>query len=540
MLEHDNSQVPVRMGMSCAGLTLRQSGVAVAVGLLVLASACATNPVTGKREFVLISEAQEIAMGRQADTEIQQPMGVYEDFTIQEYVKEIGYSLAAVSHRSELDWTFSVVDSPAINAFVLPGGYIYLTRGIMAYLGDEAELAGVLGHEIGHVTARHFVQAITRAQGAQYGLVLGQIFVPLMRGNPYWGGVGDLAGTGFELLFLRFGRDDEIQADQLGAEYALGGGWHPQGVADMLSTLARVNTASDHRGVPNWLSTHPEPEARVAAVGPTVSELLATADPATLRVDRSGYLDRIDGLRFGDNPEDGIVRGNEFLHPPLRFAVEFPEGWEVQNSEAVVLAKQPGEEIYMLLQLSENPSGDLRTIAQTTMEDAGYRFRSGRETTINGLDAYLGTYGGHVDGLGEILARVAHIRHGRNVYAVGGIGPVGGIALVEHDVNRSIRSFRPLSHDEADSILPNEIALYVAREGDTWQQIAQRGGDDVVQATTLAIMNGYPVNEQPRPGDRLKIVVPGKPQLQDTLERRRWRRDLHSTILLAPTHRFAQ
>ena len=495
--------------MSCTGLTLRQTGVAV--GLLVLASACATNPVTGKLEFVLISEAQEIAMGRQADAEIQQQMGVYEDSAIQEYVEEIGYSLAAVSHRSELDWTFTVVDSPAVNAFALPGGYIYLTRGIMAYLGDEAELAAVLGHEIGHVTARHSVQAITRAQGAQYGLVLGQIFVPPMRANPYWGGVGDLAGTGLGLLFLKFGRDDEIQADQLGAEYALGGGWHPQGVADMLSTLARVTSASDRRGVPNWLSTHPEPETRVAEVGQTVSELLATADPATLRVDRSGYLDRIDGLQFGDNPEDGIVRGNEFLHPPLRFAIEFPEGWEVENSEAVVLAKQPGEEIYMLLQLEENPSGNLRTIAQTTMEEAGYRFRSGRETIITGLDAYLGIYGGHVDGLGEILAWVAHIRHDRNVYAVGGIGPIGSFALVERDVNRSIRSFRPLSRDEADSILPNEIALYVAREGDTWQQIAQRGGDDVVQATTLAIMNGYPVNEQPRPGDRLKIVVPGEP-----------------------------
>ena len=540
MLEHDNPEMPGRMRMSCTGLTLRHCGVVVAVGLLVLASACATNPVTGKREFVLISEADELEMGRQADAEIQQQMGVYEDFAIQEYVEEIGYSLAAVSHRSELDWHFTVVDSPAINAFALPGGYIYLTRGIMAYLSDEAELAGVLGHEIGHVTARHSVQAITRAQGAQYGLVLGQIFVPPMRSNPYTGGVGDLAGSGLGLLFLKFGRDDEIQADRLGAEYALGGGWHPQGVADMLSTLARVNTVSDRRGVPNWLSTHPDPEARVAEVGPIVSEMLAAADPAVLRVDRSGYLDRIDGLRFGENPEDGIVRGNEFLHPPLRFAIEFPEGWAVQNSEAVVLAKQPGEEIYMLLQLAEHPGGNLRTVARTTMEDAGYQFRSGRETTINGLDAYLGTYGGHVDGLGEIVAQMAHIRHDRNVYAVGGIGPVGDMARVEREVDRSIRSFRSLSRDEADSILPNEIALYVAREGDTWQQIAQRGGDDVVQAATLAIMNGYPVNEQPRPGDRLKIVVPGEPQLQDTPERGRRRRDRHSTTRRAPTYRSAQ
>ena len=522
MLEHDTSQATGCRTDTCrGGLSARGAGASAIVGLFLVACACATNPVTGEREFVLISEAQEIAMGRQADAEVRQQMGIYEDATLQSYVEEIGYSLATVSHRPELDWHFTVIDSPAVNAFAIPGGYIYVTRGIMAYLGDEAELAGVLGHEVGHVTARHSVQAMTRAQGAQFGLVLGQIFVPPMRGNPYGGGVGDLAGTGFGLLFLKFGRDDEIQADRLGAEYALGGGWHPQGVADMLGTLGRINEASDRRGVPNWLSTHPEPASRVGEVASVLGELLQSVDPATLQVDRTGYLDRIDGLRFGDNPEDGIVRGNEFLHPPLRFSVAFPEAWQVQNSETIVLAKQPGEEIYMLLQLNENSRGDLRAVAQRSMDEAGYRHRSGDRATINGLDAYLGTYDGQVDGLGEVLARMAHIQHGRNVYALGGIGPVAGMALVDRDVNRSIRSFRPLSRDEADSILPNEIALYVARQGDTWQQIAQRGGDDVVQATTLAIMNGYPVNEQPRPGDRLKIVVPGEPQLQDRRRRRR-------------------
>jgi len=483
---------------------------AIAAALVVFASACATNPVTGQREFVLISEAQELALGQQADGEIQRDMGVYDDPALQEHVQEIGLALAAVSHRPDLPWQFTVVDSPAVNAFALPGGYIYLTRGIMAYLGDEAELAGVLGHEVGHVTARHAVQAYTRASGAQLGLVLGQVFVPQMR-NPYGlPGLGDATGAGLGLLFLKFGRDDEIQADRLGAEYASDGGWHPQGVADMLSTLGRISEASDRRGTPNWLSTHPDPEARVGEVTPVVDELLATRDDTVLRVNRSDYLDRIDGMLFGDNPDDGILRGNVFLHPPLRFALEFPEGWEVQNSATAVMARQPGQELYMLLQLSESARGaDLQRVAEEEMRSAGYRLRSGGDASISGLDAFLGTYG-HEDDVGEIVARVAYIRHGREVYVLGGLGPAEVFLRVENEINTSIRSFRPLSREEAENILPNEVALYAARAGETWQSIAQRGGEEIVTARTLAIMNGYPVNEQPRPGDQLKVVVPGR------------------------------
>ena len=486
----------------------------MAMFAVALAGACATNPVTGNREFALMSEAQEISIGREVDAQVRQEMGVYESPALQAYVEDLGHRLASVSHRPDLPWQFTVVDSPAVNAFALPGGYIYLTRGIMAYLGDEAELAGVLGHEIGHVTARHAVQAYSRATGAQLGLVLGQIFVPPMRANPYGlPGLTDAAGSGLGLLFLKFGRDDEMQADRLGAEYAADGGWHPAGVADMLSTLGRINEASDRRGVPNWLSTHPEPEARVAEVTPTVTELLATHDPDVLRVDRNGYYDQIEGLQFGDNPEDGVIRGREFLHAPLEFGLEFPEGWEVQNSESVVVAKQPGQEIYMLLQLAENGRGsDLRTIAENNMSWEGYTVVSAGLSTINGLDAYIGSYRRDVNNVGPVLARVAYIRHNRNVFVFGALGPVEAFNRIERDVNQAIRSFRPLSPEEADGIVPNELALYVARQGDTWQRIAQRSGDGIVKATTLAILNGYPVNEQPQPGDELKIVVPGESQ----------------------------
>ena len=485
---------------------------AAAAAVVLLLAGCATNPVTGGREFALMTEGREISIGEGADAQIREQMGVYDSPALQGYVADLGHRLATLSHRPNLPWKFTVVDSPAVNAFALPGGYIYLTRGILAYLGDEAELAGVLGHEIGHVTARHAVQAYSRATGAQIGLLLGQILVPPMRSNPYGTArMMDAAASGLGLLLLKFGREDEIQADRLGAEYAAGAGWHPEGVAGMLSTLGRINEQSDRRGVPNWLSTHPEPTARVAEVAPTVDRLLETVDASRLRVDRRGYLERIVGVRFGDNPEEGIARGREFVHPVLRLGVEFPEGWEIQNSEAFVVARQPGRSGYMALQLvEEGQAATLEAIAERdTPRDA--RNVSAGSSRINGLDAYIRSYQRDLDDVGAVMVRVAYVRHDSRVFTLGGVIPVAGFTRIERELDRSIRSFRVLSAEEAARILPHEIALYEAVEGDTWQQIAQRAGEELVPAETLATMNGYPIDEPPRAAERLKIVVHGSP-----------------------------
>ena len=483
---------------------------AAALGALALAAACATNPVTGSRELALMTEGRELSIGRDADEQIRERMGVYDSPALQAYVADLGHRLAALSHRPNLPWQFAIVDSPAVNAFALPGGYIYLTRGILAYLGDEAELAGVLGHEIGHVTARHSVQAYSRAAGAQIGLLLGQILAPPMRANPYGApGWVDAAASGLGVLFLRFGRDDELQADRLGAEYAAAAGWHPDGVAGMLATLGRIGEASDRRGVPNWLSTHPEPASRVAEVEPIVAALLREGDPGALRVDREGYLDRIVGLRFGDNPEDGIARANEFLHPELRFGLQFPAGWEIRNSAAVVAARPAGQDAYMVLRLVEDAGdADLHALAEREMGREGL-VAPGSRTVINGLDAYLGSYQRDVDEIGRVHARLAYIRHDRRVYVLAAVVPVREWARVERDVDRSIRSFRPLTAEEADGIVPNEIALHVAGPGDTWERIARVAGAGTVEAATLAVMNGHAADDPPPPGERLKIVVPG-------------------------------
>jgi predicted Zn-dependent protease len=467
-----------------------------------VATACATNPATGNREFSLMSEAQEIDLGRQMDVEVRREMGLYNDPELQRYVETVGMRLAKQSDRPNLPWHFAVVDSPAVNAFALPGGYIYLTRGIMPFLDNESQLAGVLGHEIGHVTARHAAQQYTKATSAGVGLALLGIFVPEAR--PY----GGLAENALGLLFLKHGRDAERQADTLGVEYATRTGWDPAGVAGMLNTLARLDEAGGSRkGVPNWLSTHPAPADRVREVQATVAQA-ATKVPGKPVVDEAQYLTRIDGMIFGDSPSEGIIRGSQFLHPDLRLALSFPQRWDIQNTKTHVLAKAPERDNYLLLQLVPNARGSVEDIARASMANAGFRQLNGDRARINGTDAYVGVWQGSMEGLGAVVTRTAHIAYNDNVYMLAGIAPTNQFEAADREFAAAIRSFRPLSASEASGIRPNRVDLYTVRANDTWQGLAERNGG-VVKPSTLAIMNDYDPSQPPRAGDRIKVVVEG-------------------------------
>jgi predicted Zn-dependent protease len=455
--------------------------------------------VTGKRELSLMSEAEEIAYGQQADPEIRREMGVYDDDNLQRYVREIGDRLARLSHRPNLPWTFTIVDQQAVNAFALPGGYIYITRGILPYLDDEAELAGVLGHEIAHVTARHAAQQSTRAGLGGIGLAVLGVFVPATQP------LGELTAAALGVAFLKYGRDDERESDRLGMEYAARGGWDPAGVPDFLSTLARLDALST-RGVPNWLSTHPEPAERVEEARPLVLKLSSAGGSERAR-DR--FRDRIEGVAVGDRREDGIVRGHRFLHPVLRFAVDFPEGWDVINAPEQVAAQEPGQRHVMFLQLVDRAQGpSLDEIAARTMTAVRFRRVDGQATSLNGADAYVGTYRGQLSDFGQVTMRAAFIAQGQQVFLLAGFAPEASYPKVERTIADAIRSYRPLSAREADEIRPNQLAFYTARDGDSWQSIAARHGN-LVRANELAIMNHYEVNVQPTPGDRIKIVVAG-------------------------------
>jgi predicted Zn-dependent protease len=473
---------------------MKRAWLAVTLAALV---ACATNPATGRRQLILMSEAEEIQLGKQSDAEVRKMMGVYQDAALQQYVERVGRRLASSSKRPNLPWTFTVVDESAVNAFALPGGYIYLTRGIMPFLQNEAEMAAVLGHEVGHVDGRHAAEAYSNQTFAGGGLAVLGILVPETR--PF----AEVASVSLGLLFLKHGRDAELEADGLGVRYVAANGWAPSAMPGLLNTLARLDEASGtRRGVPNWALTHPPAADRVERVQQAVAEA-QTSVPNPV-INEEDFTRRLSGMVFGDSREDGLVRGSEFLHPVLRFAVRFPEGWDIVNSAEQVTATREGSSAAMLLELVE-PSGSPAATARAVMNKAGFVEVQAETTRVNGLDAHVGIYDGTLNNR-PVRMQAAIIRAGSQTYVVAGLAPTSEYNGVSRTFASSIQTFRALSAAEADRIQPDRIELYTARSGDTWESLARRGGGRV-KASTLAIMNGQDPGAPPRPGDRLRLVV---------------------------------
>jgi predicted Zn-dependent protease len=479
--------------------------LAVAVVAALALAACATNPATGQREYNLMSEAQELQMGQEMDPQVRAEMGVYPDEALQQYVQGVGMRLARASERPDLPWHFAVVDVPAVNAFALPGGYIYITRGLLAHLDNEAEMAGVLGHEIGHVTARHAARAYTRQASVGIGAAVTSIFFP--EAAPY----AAAAQTGLGVLFLKYDRNQEVQSDGLGVRYAAKEGWQPAGMEGVLETLGRIGAASDRRGVPNWLATHPQPADRVAKVSAEVEALEATRPASQWTVNREGYWQRLNGLVFGDDPREGVVRGREFLHPEMRFRLAFPEGWKIENGKQQVTAAPPNvNDVMMALEVvPESQGASIEVMAVGSMQKAGFTRLGGEGTRLNGVPAYVGVYDGQTQNGAAVRVRAAHIRLERQVLLLAGVASQSRYAQAEGLFAESIRSFAPLDAAAAARIKPNRLGFTTVRSGDTWQGIAERTGG-VIPASDLAVLNGFASNSQPPAGQRIKIVIAGE------------------------------
>jgi predicted Zn-dependent protease len=324
---------------------------------LVLLSACAKNPVTGKKQLSLMSEKQEIALGTEADPSIVQQFGAYDDQKIQDFINTKGQEMARISHRPNLKFTFRVLNSSVVNAFALPGGYVYFTRGIMAHFNNEAEFAGVLGHEIGHVTARHGAQQQTQQILAQVGLIAGMIAVP------QFAQFAETAQQGLGLMFLKFGRNHESQSDKLGVEYSTKIGYNSIYMADFFKTLGRITDASGAR-IPAFLSTHPDPDDRYGNVKKQSEEMQKTRNAADLKVNRDQFLRMIDGIVYGEDPREGYVENLVFYHPELKFQFPTPRDWQTQNSPTQFAMVDKNQKAMMLFTLAQGKT--LEEAAQNT------------------------------------------------------------------------------------------------------------------------------------------------------------------------------
>lgn len=466
------------------------------LSLLMLLAACATNPVTGRRELSLVSEAQEIQMGQQASQADLQKVGAVPSVAARTLVNNIGKQMAAKSERPNLPWEFHVLDDAAVNAFAYPGGFIFVTRGLLTHLGSESELAEVIGHEIGHVTAKHTVAAMSKQQVAQIGLVAGSVI------SPQVAKYGELLGTGASLLFLKFGRDDELQADALGFQYSLANGYDPREAPKVFTTLGRLSGDAGAR-VPEWQSTHPDPGNRVQNAEARVAKLPQGALAET-KVNRDSYLRLLDGMVFGENPRLGYFKGRSFLHPDLRFQWDLPNGWKNANMpDAVISQSADGTAQLQLLPGKGTPTQAL----QQFIGQQGITVRQSGQTTINGLPAAMAEFDAQAE-QGTLRGLAGAIQHGNSTYLIIGIMAPQGVAANGAAIDASIRSFRPLTDATALNVQPALMQIVTVTDAMTGQTFVQRFPSSI-PAEQVYIINGMDASTNIPRGSLMKRVVGG-------------------------------
>ena len=475
--------------------------------VLLLTNSCATNPVTGKKDIMLVSEGQELAMGKESDPQIVASMGLYNDPKLQSFITQKGKAMAAVSHRPDLPYEFKIIDSPIINAFAVPGGYVYFTRGIMAHFNNEAEFAGVLGHEIGHITARHSAQQQSKSMLAQVGLIAGMVV------SPQFGQFAEAAQQGLGMLFLIFGRDDERESDKLGVEYSTKIGYDAQEMAGFFRTLEREGEKTGSAGIPNFMSTHPSPGERYE----TVSQLAAAAkkqlNATNLKVNRDSYLRMIDGIIYGEDPKQGFVENNVFYHPVMKFQFPVPTGWAVQNSpQQVQMAPKDGRAL-MMLTLAQGTS--LEGAAQQVVQGNQLTVLESKQVTVNGLPAFAMVAEQRPQQQQQqqqqqqpqvIRALIYLIQYGGNIYNLMGITTANDFNSFANVFAGPMQNFRQLTDPDKLNRQPARIRIKPVNQSGTLSQVLSSYQTRSTDMQDLAILNGMELSDRVEKGMLIKVI----------------------------------
>jgi predicted Zn-dependent protease len=457
-------------------------------------TACAVNPATGERQLSLISERQEITIGQDGAKDVQASLGIVQDPALESYVAGIGDRLAATSERPDLPWSFQVVDDPGVNAFALPGGFIYVTRGILPYFQNEAELAGVLGHEIGHVTARHSVTQMSRQQLEQLGLGVGMILSEDVRQ------FGDILSAGLGLLNLKYSRGDETQADELGVRYMSRAGYDPMTLIGVFQMLASVSGGAGTR-VPEWQLTHPYPENREAHIRDFIA---STGAPDTGMVKRDALLDHIDGLVFGEDPREGYFKDGLFLHPQLAFQLRFPDGWKTVNERTQVAAVSSGQDAAVILEPvsdTQDPEAALRTF----LSGDGVTGGTLRRSDANGIPRVRATFTASTQG-GDVQGEAMYLSYGGAVYRILGYAKAGAWSGYASVAGRTMESFAPVTDPAVLSVQPRRLEVVTLPRTMTLSEFAQ-AYPSAVSLEELGRLNRRAAGDRIPAGAQVKRVV---------------------------------
>jgi predicted Zn-dependent protease len=473
------------------------------------------NPATGESQYTTLSPEDERQIGAQQHPQILQEFGgAYDDAALQAYVEEVGGRLGAVSDLPEDDFTFTILNSEVVNAFALPGGYVYVSRGLLALAENEAELAGVLGHEIGHVTARHAAQRQTQATGAGILATLGTIGAAILGGQVAGEIAQQVAGAGAEAYVAGYSRDQELEADTLGIRYMARAGYDPQAMATFLRKLdgqaeleRRLRGEAGDAGQ-SWFATHPRTLDRVQRA---IEEVGAPAEHG--RLERDAYLAQIDGLIYGEDPSEGFVRGHSFVHPDLDFAFEAPEGFRLQNTPSAVLGRDSRGRIMIFS--GANLEGDS---LESYVADRGLRQVAGilkarvsqpsnvRSFTVRGMPAASSS---------AIIATpqtraalgLAAVQAKDRAYQFIFISPDGMDAAQGAAYQSAVESFRRLSPDEAAAATPLRIRIVRLDQDAGVERLGQRMEVDAAPVELFEILNAGAVAQGLPSGEEVKLVT---------------------------------
>ncbi|MDI1322171.1 MAG: M48 family metalloprotease [Algoriphagus sp.] len=473
---------------------LSQLGIALS---LIFIGGCAVNPVSGKKQVVFMTEGQEIAMGQQSDPEVIAFFGLYDDPELQKFITEKGNELAAVSHRPKLAYEFKIVDSPVINAFAVPGGYVYFTRGIMAHFNNEAEFAGVLGHETGHITARHSVIQQRNSMLGQLGLIASVILVPELTQFV------EPLSQGMQLAMLSFGRDDEREADKLGVEYSSRIGYDATEMAGFFETLERQGAGSESEEIPEFLSTHPSPAERNVTVAKLAEDWKKKLDLTNPKINRESYLKRIDGIVLGEDPKQGFVENNTFYHPVLKILFPIPTDWVLQNTpQQVQMAPKTGDALMML---SLAPGTSLDESAKMILEQFKLELVESKKETINGLPALI-MIADQKQEQGTIRVLSSLIQFDGNTYSIMGISELSKFNNFQPAFLSTIRNFKELKEAEKLNRKPDVVRIKTVPQKMTLQAAFQSFNMPAERFEELAILNGMLLTDQLDKGTMIKVI----------------------------------
>jgi predicted Zn-dependent protease len=471
---------------------------------LLISNSCAVNPVTGKKQIVLMSESQEIAMGAAADPEIVAQYGRYEDKILQDFITQKGNEMAAISHRPDLKYEFKIVDSEVLNAFAVPGGYVYFTRGIMAHFNNEAEFAGVLGHEIGHITARHSVSQQSKAILGQVGLIGSMILVPQVAefAEPLSEGLG--------LLFLKFGRDAERQSDELGVEYSSKIGYDAKEMAGFFKTLERQSSGSESAELPDFLSTHPNPGDRNMAVSKLSDEWKKKLNLIDPKVSRESYLKKIEGLIYGEDPKQGFLENDVFYHPVLKFQLNTPKGWNYQNKpQELEFAPKDGKAILIMTLI---PGKSLEEAASNVVEKNNLQVLESNQITVNGLNALSILADVKVEQQKQqqqaptVRTLSYLIQYNDNIYHILGASSVTDFNSYSENFLQTMKNFKELKDASKLNKQPERIRIKPVKQSGTLKQALNSYNLPEKKQEEISLLNGMLLTDKVLAGSLIKIL----------------------------------